>query len=199
MWRIIACTLVLVGFSLPVVAEPVAMDVNHSTLGFSVPILGGISAVTGKFMDWTVELDLDPKDFTKSTFRAVIKAESVDTGITQRDAHLRTRAFFSVRDFPEITFESTEIRGAGEGYIIVGDLTIRGNTRSVEIPTTITGIRTNEKSGRSNIAFEGHVVINRDDFEVNYRHDMPFFIGTDVRIDLHILSKSLDFSLDALK
>src|SRR5262245_61824658 len=82
------------------------IDMNHSNVGFSVPIMGGLSKVRGKFTDFTVNLTNDEKDITKSSVSVVIKATSINTGIDGRDRHLRTADFFDVEQFPEITFQS---------------------------------------------------------------------------------------------
>src|SRR6185503_17364757 len=96
------------------------IDNNHSTVGFSVPILGGLSQVKGKFTDFTVTLNHDEKDITKSSVSVVIKATSVDTGIEGRDRHLRTADFFDVEKFPEITFQSSSVVKKGKQLIAHG-------------------------------------------------------------------------------
>src|SRR5881397_3680682 len=70
------------------------IDANHSTIGFSVSIMNGLSKVNGKFTDFTVTLMSDEKDITKSSVSVVIKAASINTGIPARDTDLRSAAFF---------------------------------------------------------------------------------------------------------
>ena len=95
-------------------SRPYPIDNNHSTVGFSVPILGGLSQVKGKFTDFAITINNDEKDITKSSVSVVIKATSVDTGIEGRDRHLRTADFFDVEKFPEITFKSERIEKKGK-------------------------------------------------------------------------------------
>src|SRR5262245_22249976 len=90
-------------------------DANHSTVGFAVSILGGMSSVIGKFTDFTVAIEYDEADITKSSVDAVIKATSIDTGIENRDKHLRTADFFDVEKYPEITFKSSSVIKKGKG------------------------------------------------------------------------------------
>src|SRR5262245_57214934 len=97
--------LTMLVFSLTIAAQvstsrPYPIDMNHSTVGFSVPIMGGLSKVRGKFTDFNIALTNDEKDITKSSVNVVIKAASVDTGIEGRDKHLRTADFFDVEKFP---------------------------------------------------------------------------------------------------
>src|SRR3954470_7181356 len=82
------------------------VDVNHSTVGFAVPILGGLSKVRGKFTNFNVAIDYDEADVTRSSVAATIKADSINTGIEARDTHLKTADFFDVAKYPEITFQS---------------------------------------------------------------------------------------------
>jgi len=49
--------------------RPYPIDNNHSTVGFSVPILGGLSQVKGKFTDFAITINNDEKDITKSSVR----------------------------------------------------------------------------------------------------------------------------------
>lgn len=77
-------------------ARQYPIDANHSTVGFSVSIMDGLSKVSGKFTDFTVALTNDEKDITKSSVNVVIKAASINTGIAARDNHLRSADFFDV-------------------------------------------------------------------------------------------------------
>ena len=65
------------------------IDVAHSNVGFSIPIMGGLSHVRGKFTDFTVAIVYDDADVTRSSVNATIRAASIDTGIERRDAHLQ--------------------------------------------------------------------------------------------------------------
>src|SRR5215510_13659733 len=105
-------------------SRPYAIDNNHSTVGFSVPILGGLSQVKGKFTDFAITINNDEKDITKSSVSVAIKVTSVNTGIEGRDRHLRTADFFDVEKFPEITFKSERIEKKGKQFIAHGPLTM---------------------------------------------------------------------------
>src|SRR6185436_19285253 len=119
--------------------RPYPIDNNHSTVGFSVPILGGLSQVKGKFTDFAITINNDEKDITKASVSVVIKATSVNTGIEGRDRHLRTADFFDVEKFPEITFKSERIEKKGKQFIAHGPLTMHGVTKEIALPFTITG------------------------------------------------------------
>jgi len=113
------------------------VDTNHSTVGFTVSIMGGLSKVNGKFTDFTVDITNDEKDITKSSVSVVIKAASINTGVTERDNHLRTADFFDVEKYPEITFHSTRIEKKGEQVSCIGTFTRHGVSKQIALPFTV--------------------------------------------------------------
>lgn len=168
------------------------IDTNHSTIGFSTPILGGLSEVTGKFTEFEITFEVNEKDMAKSTLKAVIVAESIDTGIDQRDRHLRSRDFFDVRKFPEIVFESKEFKKTETGYVAVGSLTMHGVSKAIELPIRVTG-RHDRKDGKTWFGFTVDMHLDRDDYGIAYRHNFAPFIGTEIRVQLRIVTRLRDF------
>jgi polyisoprenoid-binding protein YceI len=168
-----------------------AADAAHSNIGFSVPILGGLSSVRGKFTDFTIEIVYDDKDVTKSSVNAVIKATSVDTGIERRDAHLRNADFFDVEKFPEITFQSSRIEKQGTGFIAHGTFTMHGVAKEIALPFTINGVRKDEKTGKTTLGATARTTVNRKDYGVSFsRPDNPTFLGDMVEIELNIITRA---------
>ena len=168
-----------------------AADAAHSNVGFSIPILGGLSQVRGKFNEFTVEIVYDDRDVTKSTVNAVIKAASIDTGIERRDAHLRNADFFDVEKFPEITFRSSRIEKRGKDFIAHGTFTMRGVAKEIALPFTINGVRKDEKSGKTTLGATARTTLNRKDFGVSFsRPDNPTFLGDMVEIELNIITRA---------
>jgi polyisoprenoid-binding protein YceI len=165
-------------------------DVAHSNVGFSIPILGGLSHVRGKFNDFTVEIVYDDKDVTKSTVRAVIKAASIDTGIERRDTHLRTADFFDVEKFPEITFQSTRVEKKGQQLVAHGSFTMRGVTKEVALPFTINGVK-QSPDGKTTLGATARITVNRRDFGINFaRPDSPDFLGDMVEVELNVITRA---------
>ena len=169
------------------------IDMNHSTVGFSVPIMGGLSKVRGKFTDFTVNLTNDEKDITKSTVNVVIKATSVDTGIEGRDRHLRTADFFEVEKFPEITFQSSRIEKKGKQLIAHGTLTMHGIAKEIALPFTVTGVDENADKTKKNVGYSASIVLNRRDYGINYTHKtVPNFIGDNITVEIDLITKAID-------
>lgn len=166
------------------------VDTNHSTVGFNVPMLGGLSEVTGKFSNFTVDIEYDEADVTKSSVTATIKADSIDTGIDARDKHLKTPDFFDVEKFPEITFKSKSVVKKGKNLSVVGDFSMHGVTKEITIPFTVAGKNKNEANGKITYGFAATLKLNRTDYGVNYQHKtVPNWIGNDIEIKLFILTR----------
>jgi polyisoprenoid-binding protein YceI len=166
------------------------VDAAHSTVGFSVPILGGMSRVTGKFTEFTINISHDEADITKSSVAAAIKTASINTGIARRDDHLRTADFFDAEKFPEITFQSKRIEKKGDKYFAIGDLSMHGVTKEITLPFTITGVNKNP-SGQATYGFSARLPINRNDYGISYkRRDNPAFIGDTVEIQIDLITRA---------
>ena len=174
-------------------SRPYPIDNNHSTVGFSVPILGGLSQVKGKFTDFAITLNNDEKDITKSSVSVVIKATSVDTGIEGRDRHLRNPDFFDVEKFPEITFKSERIEKKGKQFIAHGPLTMHGVTKEIALPFTVTGTFKNPTNNKTSVGYSAKMVLNRRDYGINYsRQDSPTFVGDQITVEIELVTRALD-------
>jgi len=175
-------------------SRPYPIDNNHSTVGFSVPIFGGLSQVTGKFTDFAITINNDEQDITKSNVSVVIKATSINTGIEGRDRHLRTADFFDVEKFPEITFKSERIEKKGKQYIAYGPLTMHGVTKPIALPFSVTGTVKNPTTNKiSAVGYSAKMVLNRRDFGINYtRKDNPTFVGDNITVEIELVTRALD-------
>src|SRR3990172_9118077 len=106
------------------------IDPSHSNVEFAVRHLM-IATVKGRFADVAGTLVLDDADPLRSRVEVRIQAASIDTRTEQRDQHLRSADFFDVERFPDITFASTRVERAEEGYRVTGRLSMHGVTREV--------------------------------------------------------------------
>lgn len=165
-----------------------SFDKNHSAIGFRVKHMGLVD-VPGYFRDFVGTVNFDAKDVTKSTVEFTAKATSVDTGVAGRDNHLRSKDFFEVEKFPEITFKSTNVAKKGKGYVLTGDFTMKGVTKSITFPFEISGwLPPGERDG-GKMGITAETTINRRDYGVNYGTNLPSGIPSlsdDVKIVLLI-------------
>lgn len=109
------------------------IDPEHGTFYFEIGHMG-LSKVHGRLNKFSGKVHEDAKDLTKSSVEFAAQVESIDTGVAARDAHLRAADFFDVAKYPELTFRSTKVVRAKKGYIVTGDLTIKGKTKRISIP-----------------------------------------------------------------
>jgi polyisoprenoid-binding protein YceI len=143
------------------------IDPSHSRIGF-VARHAMVAKVRGSFNEFEGGGYFDAEDPAKSHLELTIKAASIDTRNPDRDAHLKSNDFFSMDEYPEITFVSTRVEPAGEGtYRVTGDLTVKGVTKPVTFELEYTGEAT-DPFGNKRIGFEGSTTINRKDWGVNW-------------------------------
>ena len=156
-----------------------------------MPILDGVSQVKGKFTSFTIDLNYDEDNISKSTVSAVIKAASIDTGIEGRDKHLRTADFFDVEKFPEITFQSKRVEKKGKNFLAIGDFTMHGVTKEIAIPFTATGKFINPANQQMSTGFSANLTINRRDYGMTWKNaSVPNFVGDLVNIELAVLVRT---------
>lgn len=108
------------------------IDTKHASVTFRVSHLG-LSWVHGRFNEFEGDFSIDKDDPSKSSFNLSINAKSIDTGIKERDDHLRSSTFLDADKFPTITFKSTAVKAIDENTLeVTGDFTMHGEKQSVK-------------------------------------------------------------------
>jgi len=141
------------------------IDPVHSEVGFSVRHMM-VSKVRGKFRTFSGQI-VTGADPVSSSVTAEIDMASIDTGNEQRDGHIRSADFFEVENYPTMTYRSTGVRDAGGEYIVDGELTLKGVTRSVPLSLELNGFGP-DPFGGTRAGFTATAQINRRDFGVNF-------------------------------
>ncbi len=143
------------------------VDAAHSRFGF-VARHAMVTKVRGSFNDFEANAVVDGDDPTRSTVAVTLKVASVDTRNAMRDDHLRTGDILDAENFPEITFRSTKVEWDGaEEFVVTGDLTIKGVTRSISIPLEFTGAAT-DPFGNERIGLEGSTSLLRSEYGITW-------------------------------
>ena len=148
-----------------------SFDKAHSFIGFKVTHMGLID-VPGFFRDFTGTVNYDAKDVSRSTVEFTAKATSADTGVKGRDDHLKKPEFFDVEKYPDITFKSTKVEKKGKNWMLTGDFTMKGVTKSITFPFNIPGFLPPGERG-SKMGITAETSINRRDYGVNYGTTLP--------------------------
>lgn len=164
-------------------------DLNHSTVGFRVPIFGGFSHVEGKFTGFDIQLRYDPEDPLHSFVGATIDAASINTGIVERDTHLRSADFLDIQRHPKIMFISNRVEAREGGFTAFGKLSMRGVSKAIELPFEVTGFHKDPKTGKWLLGVHATARLNRQDFGVEWRHADPMFVGDSVFVEISLITR----------
>jgi polyisoprenoid-binding protein YceI len=136
----------------------------------------------------TGTLQLDPENASRSTFAVEIDAASITTGHPRQEEFMRSEPWLDAEHFPLITFKGSEITPREGGYTVVGDLTLKGVTRCIEIPFDFHGVVSDPWGLRAGFASE--FAIDRRDFGITW--DRIFDWGL---MAAHELTFSLEIEL----
>ena len=163
------------------------IDKAHSEATFQVRHL--LTKVRGRFSDFEGSITLDEAQPERSSVALTIQAASIDTNEPTRDTHLRSADFFSVDEFPTLSFTSVEVVGKRSDRLdVTGDLIIRGVTKRIVVPVTLLG-SAQDPWGKDRVGFEAEFTINRKDFGLVWNAALEtggFLVGDDVRVSLSI-------------
>ena len=153
--------LLLFGQNASAAARAWELDTDHSNVYFSIDHI--YAKVQGRFTAIAATVRFDPANLKESRFDFEIKANSIDTGIAQRDEHLRSPDFFAAATHPLITFRSTGITDAGEGvYQVAGTLTVKGKSHDLVLPLTFAGVKDHPATpGKQVAGFNGRLSVDR--------------------------------------
>ncbi len=133
-------------------------DTAKAKVDFTVKGLFG--TVHGSFSGLQATVQFNEEDLGGSSMSASIEAKTVSTGISLRNSDLRNKEeWFNTDKYPRISFRSKKIEKAAGGYKVLGDLTIKGITKSAEIPFSFTS-----KEGTG--LFKGQFTVQRADYNL---------------------------------
>jgi polyisoprenoid-binding protein YceI len=165
-------------------ADHYKIDPAHSRIGFSIRHMG-ISNVRGHFNAFLGAVVLDNGALQEAS--GTIQVKSVDTGIEQRDNHLRTAEFFDAAKYPVITFKTKRVENSGEQPRLIADFTMHGVTKELALPVTLSG-PIKDPQGNFRIGLEARTKLNRKDYGINFSKTMDtggLLVGEEVEIEIN--------------
>lgn len=142
------------------------IDPSHSEVQFKVKHLV-ISTVTGSFKSFNATVTSSSDDFAGASINFDADINSLNTGVEQRDEHLKSDDFFAADKFPKLSFVSKSLVGSGNSFKLSGNLTIRDITKEVQLDVTYGGTMV-DFYGNTKAGFEINGVINRKDFGLQW-------------------------------
>lgn len=173
--------------ALPLNAGTYVVDKMHSTVEFTVKHLG-LAKVRGRFDDFDATLTVGD-GLAATSVDATVAMASVNTGNSDRDAHLAGTDFFGVETAPKMTFRSATIGGSANAYKLAGELTIRGITKPVTLDVEFNGQETNPFTKGTHIGFSATGEISRGDFGISFNVPLggdAFMVSDKVKIELEL-------------
>jgi len=165
-----------------------SIDPMHSEVQFKVKHLV-ISTVSGFFKSFEGTMETTGDDFENADITFALNIDSIDTNQSQRDEHLKSAEFFDAAQYPQITFKSTSFTKTGdEEYDLVGDLTVKGITKSVKLAAEFGG-STDDFYGNTKAGFEVTGKINRKDFGLTWdgvTEAGSIVVGEDIKLLINL-------------
>ena len=165
------------------------IDPNHTTIEFAVKHMM-FTTVRGRFTQFSGTVRVDERNPDMSGVDVDIEAASIDTGVNDRDVHLRSADFLDVENHPRITFRSTRIEGAhakdGDRFRITGDLEIRGQAMPVTLDATFEGIG-KDPWGKQRSGFAARTEIDRREWGLRWNQALEaggVLVANSVKIEI---------------
>ncbi|MGC4894343.1 YceI family protein [Micromonospora sp. DT31] len=161
------------------------LDAAHKRVGF-VGRHMMVSKVRGDFADATATITITD-DPLQSSVTATIQAASINTAQADRDGHLRSLEFLDVEQYPTLEFRSTGVKSReGNEFVLVGELTVKGVTRSVELAVEFEGVG-RSPFGEDLFGFSASTEIDREDFGLTWNVALEtggVLVGRKVKIEI---------------
>jgi len=159
-------------------------DAAHSEVDFTIKHLA-VSNVHGRLGHIDATILYDEKDITKSTLKATIDLNGIDTGESARDNHLKSPDFFDVTKFATATFVSTSVTKGGAGLQVAGNLTIKGVTKPVILDVENPSPAVQGMDKKLHTGFAATTTIKRADFGIGSGFGSAI-LGDDVKISIDL-------------
>ncbi|HZV12754.1 MAG TPA: YceI family protein [Candidatus Kapabacteria bacterium] len=164
------------------------LDPVHTTVKFSVRHMV-VAEVSGRFSKFEGTIVRPTEDFSGGAISVKINAASINTDNEMRDNHLRSADFFDVENHPELIFKSRSFEKTGnDEYKILGDLTMHGVTKPVELKAEYFG-EMKDWEGKRHIGFKAEGALNRTDYGLTYNMALEaggVVVGEKIKLHLDV-------------
>lgn len=142
------------------------IDNMHSEIGFKVKHMM-ISNVSGNFTQFSGSAETEGTDFSQGSFHFSADIDSINTGVADRDGHLKSDDFFNAEKYPQLTFKSTGVKLNDDSLKIVGDMTIRDITKQIELDAELSDVVV-DPYGQTKVGLSINGKIKRSEFGLKW-------------------------------
>jgi polyisoprenoid-binding protein YceI len=156
------------------------VDPVHSSVGFAVRYTGTIT-FKGEFGDFDAAL-------ADGRLEGSARVGSIEVDDPNLAGHLQTPDFFDAERHPELRFSSADLRLDGDRLTALGELTMKGVSKPVELVGSVSGPVT-DGYGNERIGFDLETVVNRHDFGISWNMELPGgspALADDVTVTAHL-------------
>lgn len=177
-----AITAVMLPFSQAQAASyTVDTEGDHAFVQFKISHLG-FSYILGNFADFSGEFDYDPDNLEEASVAFDVQVASLNSNHAERDRHILSEDFLDADEYPTATFESTGFESTGDDEgIVTGELTLHGETQTIEMPVTLLG-EGDDPWGGYRAGFEGSTTLVLSEFGI----DMQKFPESMRELELYV-------------
>ena len=165
------------------------IDPAHTTVEFAVKHMM-FTTVRGRFKNFTGSVHINERNPDQSRVEVTIDAASIDTGVSDRDTHLRSADFLDVENHPKILFRSTRVDGAhrkeGDRFKVAGDLEIRGKRMPVTLDATFEGLGM-DPWGKQRAGFAARTEVDRREWGLRWNQALEtggVLVANTVKIEI---------------
>lgn len=139
---------------------------QHAFVQFKINHLG-YSYLLGNFETFSGEFDYDPDNLEDASVEFEVQVASLDSNHAERDRHILSDDFLDADAYPTATFESTGFAPDGDDAgVITGELTLHGQTQTIEMPVTLVG-EGEDPWGGYRAGFEGSTTLTLPEFGID--------------------------------
>ena len=163
------------------------IDPTHSEVGFKVKHMM-FTNVSGQFETYDATITTEEDDFTKATIEFSAHIDSINTGNSDRDNHLKSADFFDAEKNPKLTFVSNSLVKKGDAYEITGELTLHGITKTVKLETEVSGLL-KDPWGNTKVGLNATGKINRTDFGLTWNSALEtggVLVSEEVKLNIEL-------------
>ncbi|SEP76746.1 YceI family protein [Flavobacterium urocaniciphilum] len=164
------------------------IDPTHSEIGFKVKHMM-FTNVSGNFGTYDATISTEEDDFTKSSVEFSASIDSINTKNSDRDNHLKSADFFDAENHPKLTFVASSFSKLDDSnYELVGDLTLRGVTKTVRLATEFSGLM-KDPWGNTKVGLNIEGKINRKEWGLNWNSALEtggVLVGEEVKLIIEL-------------
>ncbi|HTG66831.1 MAG TPA: YceI family protein [Flavobacterium sp.] len=164
-----------------------AIDSTHSEIGFKVKHMM-FTNVSGNFSDYEANISTEDDNFENANIEFSANIDSISTNNTDRDNHLKSGDFFDAENYPKLTFKASSLTKKGDDYELTGDLSLRGVTKTVTLPTEFSGLM-KDPWGNTKAGLNISGKINRKEWGLNWNSALEaggVLVGEEVRLNIEL-------------